>query len=58
MIQQAHSWTYNLRTQNWKDTDRQMCTAQYYNSQDMEVTKKSTKRWADKEEVLHVKMEY
>ena len=35
-----------------------MCIAQYYNSQDMEVTKKSTDRWVDKEELLHVQMEY
>ena len=58
MIQQAPSWTYNLWRQNWKDTGRQNCTAQYYNSQDMEVTKKSTNRWGDKEELLHVEMKY
>ena len=34
---------YNL-TENWKDTGRQICIAQYDNSQDMEVAKKSTKR--------------
>ena len=27
MIQQAHSWAYNLRRQNWKDTGRQICIA-------------------------------
>ena len=58
MIQQAHSSTYNLRRENWKDTGRQICIAQYYNSQDMEVTKKSTDRWVDKEELLPVEMEY
>ena len=58
MIQQAHSSTYNLRRENWKDTGRQICIAQYYNSQDMEVTTKSTNRWVDKEELLHVQMEY
>ena len=57
MIQQAHSWAYNLRRQNWKDTGRQICTAHYYNSQDMEVNKKSTNRWVDIEELLHVEME-
>ena len=39
-MQQAHSWTYNLRRQNRKDTGRQICIAQYYHSQDMEGTKK------------------
>ena len=29
-----------------------------YDSQDMEVTKKSTNRWVDKEQLLHVQMEY
>ena len=58
MIQRAHSWTCNLRRQNWKDTGRQICTAQYYNSQDMEGTKKSSNRWVDKEELLQVEMEY
>ena len=27
MIQQAHSSTYNLRRENWKDTGRQICIA-------------------------------
>ena len=27
MIQEAHSWAYNIRRQNWKDTDRQICSA-------------------------------
>ena len=58
MIQQAHSWTYNPRRQNWKETGRKICTAQYYNSQDTEVTKKSTNRWVDKEDLLHVQMEH
>ena len=57
-MQQAHSCTYNLRRQNWKDTGRQICIAQYYKSQDMEVSKKSTNRWVDQEELLHVEMEY
>ena len=58
MIQQTYSWTYKLRRQNWKDTATQICIAHYYNSQDMEVTKKSTDRWVDKEELLPVQMEY
>ena len=58
MIQQANSWTYNLRRQNWKDTGRQTSITKYYNSQDMEVTKKSTNRWVDKEELFSVQTEY
>ena len=33
-----------------------MFIAHYDKSQDMEVTKKSTNRWVDKEELLHVQM--
>ena len=58
MIQQAQSWTYSLRGENWKDTGRQICIAQYYNRQDMEETKKSVNRCVDQEEQLHVEMEY
>ena len=58
MIQQGHASTYNLRRENWKDTGRQIYIAQYDKSQDMEVTQKSTNRWVDKEELLHVKMKY
>ena len=58
MMQQAHSSTNNLRRENWKDTGRQICIAQYDKSQDMEVTQKSTNRWVDKEQLLHVQMEY
>ena len=44
MIQQVHSWTYNLRRQNWKDTGREICTAQYDKSQDMGSNQKVHQR--------------
>ena len=37
MILQSHSSTYNLRRENWKDTGRQICIAQYDKSQCMEA---------------------
>ena len=47
MIQQAHSSTYNLRRENWKDTGRQICIAQYDKSQDMEEIKKEIKKYLE-----------
>ena len=54
---EAYSRTYNLRRQNWKERGRPICIAQQYNSQDTGVTKKSTDRLVDKEELLHAQMD-
>ena len=43
---------------NGKTQARKYALQQYYNSQDMEATRKSIKRCVAEEELVHVQMEY
>ena len=52
MIQQSHSWTYNLQTYNSKRYMRPSAhSSTLHNRQDVETTCMSISRWMDQEDV-------
>ena len=54
MIQQSHSWAYIQRKPQLEKTHApHVHCSTTYNSQDMEATQMSIKRWTDKEDVEH-----